>query len=121
MGSGLIQSRTQQETSPKRPLSVSYTSTTMAEEEVWTPAEYVINGLKVRWGHNLSRSNYFFALSYLPTYFFSLHASLPNQLLFAISPLLVLGYVLISAFEPEEVENKKRNKKSDFNLEGHGE
>ena len=42
-------------------------------------------------------------------------------MIFAISPLLALGYVLISAFESEEAENKKRNKKSDFNLEGHGE
>eukprot|EP00980_Cylindrotheca_fusiformis_P011884 scaffold2830_cov131-Cylindrotheca_fusiformis.AAC.5 len=59
----------------------------MATDE-WTPAEYVINGLK---------------------------------LLFAVSPLLALGYVLISAFEPEELEDKKRKKKADFNLEGHGE
>ena len=43
------------------------------------------------------------------------------QLLFALSPLLALGYVLFSAFETEEQENRKRNKKSDFNLEGHAE
>lgn len=43
------------------------------------------------------------------------------QLFFAISPLLALGYVLVSAFEPEELEDKKRKKKTDFNLEGHGE
>jgi hypothetical protein len=44
-----------------------------------------------------------------------------HQLLFAVSPLIVLGYILLSAFEPEEVEKKKRNKKADFNLEGHAE
>ena len=43
------------------------------------------------------------------------------QILFAISPLLVLGYVLLSAFESEEDEQVKRSKKSDFNLEGHAE
>ena len=43
------------------------------------------------------------------------------KLLFAISPLIALGYVLISAFESEESEHKKRSKKSDFNLEGHAE
>jgi hypothetical protein len=43
------------------------------------------------------------------------------QLLFAISPLLVLAYILISAFETEEQENQKRKKKTDFNLEGHAE
>jgi len=42
-------------------------------------------------------------------------------MLFAISPLLALGYILATAFESEEVENKKRNKKSDFELEGHDE
>ena len=44
-----------------------------------------------------------------------------KQLLFAVSPLIVLGYILLSAFEPEEVEMKKRKKKADFNLEGHAE
>jgi hypothetical protein len=44
-----------------------------------------------------------------------------TQLVFAVSPLLALGYVLICAFEPEELEDKKRKKKTDFNLEGHGE
>ena len=43
------------------------------------------------------------------------------QIFFALSPLLVLGYILFSAFESEEAENKKRNKKTDFNLEGHAE
>jgi hypothetical protein len=46
---------------------------------------------------------------------------LNEQLLFAVSPLLVLAYILISAFESEEVEDQKRKKKTDFNLEGHGE
>ena len=47
----------------------------------------------------------------------------PNclQLLFAVSPLIVLGYILLSAFEPEELEKKKRTKKADFELEGHAE
>eukprot|EP00542_Grammatophora_oceanica_P018234 CAMPEP_0194026838 /NCGR_PEP_ID=MMETSP0009_2-20130614/1096_1 /TAXON_ID=210454 /ORGANISM="Grammatophora oceanica, Strain CCMP 410" /LENGTH=62 /DNA_ID=CAMNT_0038665707 /DNA_START=93 /DNA_END=281 /DNA_ORIENTATION=+ len=43
------------------------------------------------------------------------------KVLVAISPLLVLGYILSSAFESEEAETKKRSKKSDFQLEGHGE
>lgn len=49
-------------------------------------------------------------------YFFS-HV----QLIFAVSPLLVLGYILYSAFEDPEVEALKRRKKGDFELEGHGE
>lgn len=43
------------------------------------------------------------------------------KLLFAISPLLVLAYILISAFEDETAEDQKRKKKTDFNLEGHAE
>lgn len=43
------------------------------------------------------------------------------QLIVAMSPLLALAYVLISAFESEEEEAKKRNKKSDFEMEGHAE
>eukprot|EP00429_Kryptoperidinium_foliaceum_P085230 CAMPEP_0176184914 /NCGR_PEP_ID=MMETSP0121_2-20121125/1071_1 /TAXON_ID=160619 /ORGANISM="Kryptoperidinium foliaceum, Strain CCMP 1326" /LENGTH=60 /DNA_ID=CAMNT_0017523325 /DNA_START=59 /DNA_END=241 /DNA_ORIENTATION=+ len=43
------------------------------------------------------------------------------KIIFAISPLLALAYVLYSAFEPEEVEKTKRSKKADFNLEGHAE
>ena len=43
------------------------------------------------------------------------------QLIFAISPLLALGYVLMGAFESDDAEKRKRNKKSDFNLEGHAE
>ena len=44
-----------------------------------------------------------------------------RQLLFAVSPLIVLGYILLSAFEPEELEKKKRSTKVDFNPEGHAE
>jgi hypothetical protein len=43
------------------------------------------------------------------------------KLLFAMSPLIALAYVLISAFESEESEESKRKKKADFNLEGHAE
>ena len=43
------------------------------------------------------------------------------QLIFAISPLLALGYVLLSAFETPEKEAQKRRKKGDFELEGHAE
>eukprot|EP00566_Odontella_aurita_P030384 CAMPEP_0113567006 /NCGR_PEP_ID=MMETSP0015_2-20120614/23037_1 /TAXON_ID=2838 /ORGANISM="Odontella" /LENGTH=64 /DNA_ID=CAMNT_0000469355 /DNA_START=107 /DNA_END=301 /DNA_ORIENTATION=- /assembly_acc=CAM_ASM_000160 len=43
------------------------------------------------------------------------------KLLFALSPLLVLLYVLVSGFETDEKESEKRNKKTDFALEGHGE
>jgi hypothetical protein len=43
------------------------------------------------------------------------------QILFAISPLLVLAYILFSAFEDEEAEALKRRKKADFELEGHEE
>jgi len=38
-----------------------------------------------------------------------------------MSPLLALAYVLYSAFESEEDERTKRQKKSDFSLEGHAE
>jgi hypothetical protein len=43
------------------------------------------------------------------------------QLLFAVSPLLALGYVLFSAFETPEAEALKRRKKGDFELDGHAE
>lgn len=42
-------------------------------------------------------------------------------IIFAISPLLALFYVLISGFESEEDEQLKRKKKGDFELEGHAE
>jgi len=43
------------------------------------------------------------------------------QLLFAMSPLLVLAYILYAAFESPEAEALKRRKKGDFELEGHAE
>eukprot|EP00537_Pseudo-nitzschia_pungens_P003135 CAMPEP_0172356114 /NCGR_PEP_ID=MMETSP1060-20121228/446_1 /TAXON_ID=37318 /ORGANISM="Pseudo-nitzschia pungens, Strain cf. cingulata" /LENGTH=54 /DNA_ID=CAMNT_0013076039 /DNA_START=115 /DNA_END=280 /DNA_ORIENTATION=+ len=43
------------------------------------------------------------------------------KMTFALSPLLLLGYILFTAFESEEVEAKKRNKKTDFNMAGHSE
>jgi hypothetical protein len=42
------------------------------------------------------------------------------QILFAMSPLLALAYVLFSAFEDPKSEALKRRKKGDFELEGHG-
>ena len=45
----------------------------------------------------------------------------PHQLLFAMSPLIALFYVIYTGFEPEEVEREKRAKKGDFQLDGHGE
>lgn len=44
-----------------------------------------------------------------------------GKLLFAISPLLALGYVLMTGFEDESQEKAKRNKKSDFTMAGHDE
>lgn len=44
-----------------------------------------------------------------------------TQLLFAMSPLLVLFYIIYTGFEPEEVERKKRAQKGDFQLDGHSE
>ena len=43
------------------------------------------------------------------------------QILFAVSPVLALGYVLFSAYESPETERMKRRKKGDFELEGHAE
>jgi hypothetical protein len=43
-----------------------------------------------------------------------------QQLLFAFSPLLALGFILFSAFETKDEEDSKRKKK-DFDLAGHGE
>lgn len=42
------------------------------------------------------------------------------KLLFALSPLLALFYVLLSGFESAAEENKKRLKKG-FSLDGHAE
>ena len=44
-----------------------------------------------------------------------------SQLLFAMSPLIALFYVIYTGFEPEEVEQKKRAQKGDFQLDGHSE
>jgi hypothetical protein len=38
-----------------------------------------------------------------------------------MSPLLALGYVLLTGFEDKEGEEAKRNVKADFRLEGHDE
>ncbi|KAL9179967.1 hypothetical protein ACHAXT_007937 [Thalassiosira profunda] len=43
------------------------------------------------------------------------------KLLFAISPLIALFYVIYTGFEPEEVEKKKRSQRGDFQLDGHAE
>eukprot|EP00550_Attheya_septentrionalis_P010302 CAMPEP_0198289148 /NCGR_PEP_ID=MMETSP1449-20131203/7452_1 /TAXON_ID=420275 /ORGANISM="Attheya septentrionalis, Strain CCMP2084" /LENGTH=58 /DNA_ID=CAMNT_0043987443 /DNA_START=163 /DNA_END=339 /DNA_ORIENTATION=- len=43
------------------------------------------------------------------------------KIIFAVSPLLVLFYILVSAFESDESENLKRKKKTDFELDGHAE
>jgi hypothetical protein len=42
-------------------------------------------------------------------------------MVFALSPLLLLGYILMTAFEDDDAELKKRNKKSDFDMDGHAE
>ena len=44
-----------------------------------------------------------------------------QQLLVAFSPLIALGFVLMSAFESKEEEDLKRRKKGDFEMEGHAE
>lgn len=44
-----------------------------------------------------------------------------TQLLFAMSPLIALFYVIYTGFEPEEVERKKRMQTGDFQLDGHAE
>ena len=38
-----------------------------------------------------------------------------------MSPLIALFYVIYTGFEPEEVEQKKRAQKGDFQLDGHSE
>jgi len=43
------------------------------------------------------------------------------KMVFALSPLLVLAYILMTAFESDEAELKKRNKKTDFDMQGHAE
>eukprot|EP00560_Eucampia_antarctica_P004030 CAMPEP_0197840720 /NCGR_PEP_ID=MMETSP1437-20131217/45765_1 /TAXON_ID=49252 ORGANISM="Eucampia antarctica, Strain CCMP1452" /NCGR_SAMPLE_ID=MMETSP1437 /ASSEMBLY_ACC=CAM_ASM_001096 /LENGTH=64 /DNA_ID=CAMNT_0043450369 /DNA_START=755 /DNA_END=949 /DNA_ORIENTATION=- len=43
------------------------------------------------------------------------------KIIFAVSPLLVLGYVLLQAFEDDNSEDVKRKQKTDFRLAGHEE
>eukprot|EP00551_Chaetoceros_affinis_P003653 CAMPEP_0203641160 /NCGR_PEP_ID=MMETSP0088-20131115/6479_1 /ASSEMBLY_ACC=CAM_ASM_001087 /TAXON_ID=426623 /ORGANISM="Chaetoceros affinis, Strain CCMP159" /LENGTH=54 /DNA_ID=CAMNT_0050496523 /DNA_START=131 /DNA_END=295 /DNA_ORIENTATION=+ len=43
------------------------------------------------------------------------------KILFAVSPLLALAYVLMTGFEDKDGEDAKRNKKADFQMEGHAE
>eukprot|EP00565_Helicotheca_tamesis_P006273 CAMPEP_0185726768 /NCGR_PEP_ID=MMETSP1171-20130828/2642_1 /TAXON_ID=374046 /ORGANISM="Helicotheca tamensis, Strain CCMP826" /LENGTH=60 /DNA_ID=CAMNT_0028395181 /DNA_START=103 /DNA_END=285 /DNA_ORIENTATION=+ len=43
------------------------------------------------------------------------------KFIFAISPLIALFYIVYQGFDDEEAENAKRNKKSDFTLDGHAE
>lgn len=45
----------------------------------------------------------------------------PLQILFAMSPLIALTYVLLTGFDDPEAENEKRSKKTDFQMEGHDE
>lgn len=59
--------------------------------------------------------------SYRTLKFLGFSRRLTIQLLFAVSPLLVLGYILLSAWEDPEAEEVKRRKKTDFELDGHAE
>eukprot|EP00553_Chaetoceros_curvisetus_P000620 CAMPEP_0204621580 /NCGR_PEP_ID=MMETSP0717-20131115/7240_1 /ASSEMBLY_ACC=CAM_ASM_000666 /TAXON_ID=230516 /ORGANISM="Chaetoceros curvisetus" /LENGTH=61 /DNA_ID=CAMNT_0051636009 /DNA_START=200 /DNA_END=385 /DNA_ORIENTATION=+ len=43
------------------------------------------------------------------------------KIMFAMSPLIVLGYVLLTGFDDKEEEEAKRKKKTDFQLDGHEE
>eukprot|EP00585_Thalassiosira_rotula_P002644 CAMPEP_0196142166 /NCGR_PEP_ID=MMETSP0910-20130528/11219_1 /TAXON_ID=49265 /ORGANISM="Thalassiosira rotula, Strain GSO102" /LENGTH=64 /DNA_ID=CAMNT_0041403447 /DNA_START=114 /DNA_END=308 /DNA_ORIENTATION=+ len=43
------------------------------------------------------------------------------KLLFAMSPLIALFYIVYTGFEDEEVEQLKRKKKGDFEMDGHAE
>ena len=45
----------------------------------------------------------------------------PWQLVVAVSPLLVLFYIVFSGFDSAEAEEAKRKKKEDFRLDGHAE
>jgi hypothetical protein len=62
--------------------------------------------------------------SYTHSTILSIHPSIhakTGQILFAMSPLLVLGYVLVTGFDDKDEEEAKRKKKTDFQLEGHDE
>lgn len=43
------------------------------------------------------------------------------KVLFAMSPLIALAFIIYSGFENEEEEKRKLSKKTDFQLEGHAE
>lgn len=49
------------------------------------------------------------------------HFGCIEQLLFAVSPLIALFYVIYTGFEDAEDEAKKRKKKDGFQLDGHAE
>lgn len=49
------------------------------------------------------------------------HPPFEYQIIFAVSPLLVLGYILYTGFDDVDEEKKKRSTKTDFTLEGHDE
>ena len=91
----------------------------MTEEVVASsPLEYLINGAKVC-GWNTEAWRLVCIASHTPLTHHSISQFL--QILFALSPLIVLAYILFSAFESPEAEALKRRKKGDFELEGHGE
>ena len=88
----------------------------MADEEATLgPLGYVINTVKVR---RMKHEEWFVGARVCLTPFFFVFRTL--QLLIALSPLIALGYILLTAFEPPEVEAAKRKKKG-FELEGHAE
>jgi hypothetical protein len=63
-------------------------------------------------------------LTYFPPCRFSngtIHDNFPPKILFAVSPLLALAYVLMTGFDEEGAEKAKRSKKGDFTLAGHEE
>jgi hypothetical protein len=93
----------------------------MANVELVTPLDYLIVGTKVR---AVRMERYCFkpmrnASRYVETA--ETNTDPFAQLLFASTPLLILAYILYSAFESPEAEALKRKKKGDFELEGHGE
>lgn len=81
----------------------------MAEEAPTSPLGYVVNIFKV-WGtsHWASFGLYWSTDSHY------------SQIIVALSPLIILAYILFTAFESDEAENRKRKKKG-FELEGHAE
>jgi len=65
--------------------------------------------------YHLIRSPIFLIPSLTRLFFFSI------KVIFAVSPLLVLFYVVYSGFDSKEEEDRRRNKKEDFRLDGHAE